>query len=129
MAQVYKVMAGGCSPLQAQNTAGTVTTGLTATGTSSQANALPVSDDFNRVDTTPANSGVILATLGFWSVGDALAVQNNTATNALLVYPPVGGYINLLSQNTGFSVATGKTAVFVCTKGGSTPTFSTILSA
>jgi hypothetical protein len=67
-----------------------------------QATALQLGSDINVCSTVAASTGVILQAM---NPGDEVIVRNGGA-NALLVYPPVGGTINALSANAGYSVAT-----------------------
>jgi len=113
MAIKVKLLGSGNAPLSAQAIGGTVTTNLTATG-STQATALLVSDDFNVVTTTAASTGVVLpATL---TAGDTIIVANYGA-NTLSVYPPVGGKINNGTLNAAVSITTLKNGEFVCIDG------------
>jgi hypothetical protein len=89
--------------------AGTVADSLTATGTSSQTAALLCGADVNRFSTVAANSGALLP---YMNPGDSMVVINAGA-NALLLYPPVGGKINALGTNAGYSVATATPTVAV----------------
>lgn len=82
---------------------------ITAAG-ATQATATAVNADNVIVTTAAAGTGVILSGPTF-SAGDQVMVFNLGA-NALLVYPPVGGVINALAANAGFSIAAGKSAVF-----------------
>lgn len=105
--------------------AGTVTTNLTATG-SSQATALLVSDDINVLTTTASSTGVILrANL---SAGDSQMVVNY-GLQTLSVYPPGTGKIQNGTASAAFSVATLKTAIFTSVDGGANGSFSANLSA
>ncbi len=87
---------------------GDAANGLVSVG-STQATALPLTFDINVVSTVAAGTGVILD--GATDVGDETIVANFGA-NALLVYPPVGCFIQTGATNAGFSVAVGKTAIF-----------------
>jgi hypothetical protein len=101
MAIAARLVAAGFSAVQASAVQGVVATGLTATGTT-QATALQLGADINVCSTVAASTGVILQPM---NPGDEVIVRNGGA-NALLVYPPVGGTINALSANAGYSVAT-----------------------
>lgn len=101
MAIAARLVAAGFSAVQATAVQGVVATGLTATG-ATQATALQLGADINVCSTVAASTGVILQTM---NPGDEVIVRNGGA-NALLVYPPVGGIINALSANAGYSVAT-----------------------
>lgn len=110
---VKSLMGSGCSAGLAQSIAGRVTSGLTATGSSSQANSLAIYSSINVVSTTAANTGVRLPS---GSAGDEMVVANNGAST-LTVYPPVGGALNGGSANAGLSVATLKVAICRCING------------
>jgi hypothetical protein len=76
--------------------------GLVATG-ANQATALQLAAQWNEVDTTPAGSGVLLAS---YQSGQSQVVFNGGA-NALNVYPPPGAQINALGANQPYSLASG----------------------
>lgn len=84
---------------------GTVATGLTAAG-AAQATALVLRDEVNIIGTAAASTGVLLPQSG---VGDDIIVVNGGA-NAVLVYPPVGHFLNGQAVNTGYSLAVAKAA-------------------
>jgi hypothetical protein len=84
--------------------------GLTATGTSSQANALPLNNSLNRVTTAPANSGVVLPPSG---PGLSITIINATATT-LQVYGKGSDTINAAAAATGVPL-TGRTGGTVAT--------------
>lgn len=114
MPQILKNLMGTGTPAeQAKSIAGRVTTGLTATGSSSQADALALYSEINVVATTAANTGVRLPS---GMAGDSMVVQNNGAAT-LTLYPPTGGKINGGSANAGVSVATLKGAYCHCING------------
>jgi hypothetical protein len=96
-----RLVSAGIPSTAATAILGTVATGLTAAGTT-QATALQLGSDINVCSTVAASTGVILQAM---NPGDEVIVRNGGA-NALLVYPPVGGTINALSANAGYSVAT-----------------------
>lgn len=101
----------GIAPLAASKIVGTVTTGLTATGSTSQANSLLVTDDINNITAGGANTGVRLpSTL---TAGDMIVVCNNKA-QTLFVYPPVGGILNGGSTDAKVDVPTLKSAICIC---------------
>lgn len=82
-------------------------TSLTATGTTSS-DALQLTSGINQFGTVASGTGCILP-----SQGGMAAVINNGA-NALLVYPGTGRQINNGTATTGsYSVANGKTAIFI----------------
>lgn len=114
MAIRSRLTGAGLAPLQAQNLTGNVNSALTATGASSQAAALLITEEMNVFSTVPSNSGAILRSdLG---PGDEQEVANY-GSNSLTVYPPVGGTIQNGSLNAGFSVAANKVARFRCING------------
>jgi hypothetical protein len=105
-----KLVGAGIPPLSATVTSGDCQDNVTATGTT-QATAAPVYGDTTVVTTTAASTGVILSGPQFTSGDDCIVC--NLGANALLVYPPLGGQINALAVNAGFSVGAGKSAVFI----------------
>ena len=121
--RTIKMVNAGLAPLAASQISGDFQGGLTAAGTT-QATALGVYTDNVIVTTCAAGAGVILQGPSFGQ-GDSVFCQNLGA-NALLVYPPVGGQINALALNAGFSVPAGKSVLLVSTGNGN---FGTLLSA
>jgi hypothetical protein len=111
-----KLMGGGISAVTASIISGDLQDNVTATG-STQATAVSIYADITVVTTAAASTGVIIGGASF-QAGDGLIVHNLGA-NAVLVYPPVGGQINALSVNAGFSVAAGKQA-FIWARTGTT---------
>ncbi len=82
-------------------------TGLTATGTT-VADALQLTGGVNQIASCGSGAGVILPS------GTGMAAVINNGVNACLVYPGTGKQINNATATTGtYSVATGKTAVFI----------------
>jgi hypothetical protein len=87
---------------------------LTSAGTNQATGAL-IQHEYAEFGTVAASSAAVLPTsqqIGGLTAGDAILVANMGA-NALLVFPPVGGKINLLSANASLSVASGKTVKFI----------------
>src|SRR6478609_6592597 len=106
------LLGSGCPALQCRASLGFPSTGLTAAG-STQGTALVLPSDFNVVTTTAASTGVILPAVSSQiQVTDTIIVVNHGA-NALTVYPPVGGKVQVGAANAGLSVASGKTAWFL----------------
>jgi len=103
-----RMVVAGLSAGAARAIQGTVASGLTAAG-STQATALALGADTNDFTTVGSGTGAILPPM---SAGDEVFVFNGGA-NALLVYPPVGGTINALAANAGYSVATATPSCFV----------------
>jgi len=91
----------GLSAVTAKAITGTTANALTATG-STQAGALPLPADTCKFTTVGSGTGALIPPS---NPGDAGTVYNGGA-NALLLYPPVGGTINGLSANAGYSIAT-----------------------
>ena len=118
-----KILGAGMPALAAAQISGDLQDNVTAAG-STQATATPVYGDCVVVTTTAASTGVILSGPAF-TQGDDCVVANLGAS-ALLVYPPVGGQINALAVNAGFSVAAGKSALIFAR---SSTTFIAALSA
>jgi len=101
MANQNRLTTSGLSAVVADAIQGTVANNLTATG-STQGGALALPADICKVTSTPSGTGVILPAC---NAGDDGIVFNGDGTNALLLYPPVGGKINALSTNAGYSIA------------------------
>lgn len=104
-----RIVASGLSAINAQAIQGTVAVGLTAAGTV-QANALPLGADVNQFTTVGAGTGAILPAM---NPGDEIVLTIAGVANALLLYPPVGGKINALGVNAGYSIAVATPTVFV----------------
>lgn len=107
------IMGAGVAPLVAQQINGTATDALTATG-STQGTALACPSDNNVFTTVAASTGCVLPASP--APGDEIAVANLGA-NALSVYPATGGAIQTGATNAAFSVASGKTALFIARSG------------
>ncbi len=124
---IKNLMGSGFSAGQAIALNGYSTAGATATG-STQGTAYVLQTEFTEFTTVAASTGAILpastASNGIVA-GDSFFIANQGA-NALSVYPPVGGNINLAATNTAVSVASGKTAYFVAKGNG---TYFAVLSA
>lgn len=100
MSLAQRIVSAGLSAINAQAIQGTVANSLTATG-SSQATALLLPADINKFTTVAASTGAILQAS---NPGDSGTVFNG-GVSALLLYPPVGGKINALGTNAGYSIA------------------------
>ena len=88
-----------------------VVAGLTALGTTqSNAFAIPSGQDSSIFGTVASGTGCALPGSGV-GVGEDYEVANH-GTNALLVYPALGGNIGTLGANAGYSLAAGKLAWF-----------------
>lgn len=88
--------------------------GVTALGTSSQANSYGLKATMTTVTGGGANTGVRLPTgITKLSAGDEIDVYN-TKGSALLVYPEVGGNINAAGVDTAVSVANNTRAIIKC---------------
>lgn len=84
-------------------TVATVATGLVAAGTT-QAGALVLTKNWNEIDTTPVNSGVVVPASG---TGISTTVFNQGA-NPLNIYPPIGSQIDALAVNAPYPLAASK---------------------
>lgn len=118
-----KLVGAGVAPMTAGQITGDVQTGLVALGTT-QATAAGAYGDFVVISTAAAGTGVIQSGPLF-GPGDQQTIVNQGA-NAVLVYPGVGGTINALAINAGYSLAAGKSATFFAASGSQ---FYTLLSA
>jgi hypothetical protein len=101
MSLAARMLVSGLSAVQCAAIQGTVANNLTATG-STQGNALLLPADLCKFTTVAASTGAIIPAA---NPGDSGSVFNGGAS-ALLLYPPVGGKINALGTNAGYSVAT-----------------------
>jgi len=108
--RLVKIVHAGMSAGAAALVSGEMQDNVTAAGTT-QATATAVSGDYVVVTTAAASTGVIIAGEPL-SAGDVIHVCNQGA-NAVLVYPPVGGTINALSLNAGYSITAGKTGMII----------------
>lgn len=97
----------------ARNVAGTVTSTITAAGSSSQANSTAIYDAVNEVTTGGANTGVRLPV---GQAGDSLVITNSKA-QTLFIYPPVGGAINGGTTDAKVDILTLHAAYCVCING------------
>lgn len=87
-------------------------TGLTAAGTNQgTAYAIPSGQDFSVFTTVASGTGAILPSAGVGKSEEYVVA--NHGTNALAVYPPVGGTMGSASTNTAYSLAAGKTGYFL----------------
>lgn len=100
MSAGQRLTAAGLSAINAIAIQGTVANTLTALGTT-QANALQIPADICKFTTVAAGTGAVLPAS---NPGDGGTVFNGGA-NALLLYPPVGGKVNALGTNAGYSIA------------------------
>lgn len=100
MALSARLTVTGLSAIQAQAIQGTAANNLTATG-STQGTALPLPADVCKFTTVSASTGAILPAANSSDSGTVF----NGGASALLLYPPVGGKINGLSTNAGYSIA------------------------
>ena len=108
MSFASRILGSGVSPLAATNICGDFTGGLVATG-NNQATSLLLNSAINDVITTASSTGVMLPPVE----ASATVTVYNAGANALLVYPQVGGKINALADNAGFSIGANKGATFV----------------
>jgi hypothetical protein len=113
MSQEYKVIQQGVWGEAAQQLiSGDVATALTAS-TTTQATATAITADIS-VFTTVASTGAVILPSG--GAADIL-IMNGQATNALIVFPPIGGTINGGSANASYSQAVSKCARYVTADG------------
>jgi glutamate-1-semialdehyde aminotransferase len=114
MTQESKVIGQGIWAEAAQQLiSGDVLTGQSASATG-QANATAITADITVFSTVIASGAAILPV----NAGSAdILVMNGQASNALLVFPPVGGTINGGSANASYSQAVSKCARYVTADG------------
>lgn len=113
------LMGSGFPSQQAIAINGYQTLAQTATG-STQATAFVLQTELTEFTTVASGTGAVLPAPASSSplvANDSLTVVNLGA-NALLVYPPVGFGIGLTGTNTGLSIPSGKTAVFIAKGNG-----------
>ena len=113
MSQESKIIGQGIWAEAAQQLiAGDVLTGQTAS-TTTQATATAITADITVFSTVASTGAVILPSGG---AADIL-IMNGQATNALIVFPPIGGTINGGSANASYSQAVSKCARYVTADG------------
>ena len=88
-------------------------TGLVAVGTT-QATALKLASTSNQLSSCPAATGALL--WGNGVVGLREIIKNGDVL-ACLIYPPVGGAINLGATNAAYSLAAGASVEFISFSG------------
>jgi hypothetical protein len=114
MSQEYKVIGQGIwGEATQQLIIGDVLTGQTANNTT-QATATAITADVTVFSTVASTGAAILPNNS--SAADIL-VMNGQASNALVVFPPVGGTINGGSANASYSQAVSKCARYVTADG------------
>lgn len=86
-----------------------IETGITASGTTSQADSYGLTKAVNVIGTAAANSGVRLP------VGEAGAIMviRNSGASTANIYPSTGGTINGGSADAAITLATTKTVIMV----------------
>jgi len=94
----------------ARNICGVPDTGLTATGSSSQANSYAITADVSVFTTAAGNSGARLP--AGVNPGDSFVITNGDS-NTMLIYPPVGYKVNFGSTNAAASLTTLKSALCI----------------
>lgn len=92
------VVVAGMSAPAAAASIGIAATSLAVAG-ASQTTAAVIPADVSKF--TSGTGGCILPTM---NGGDNIVVVNSTGS-AINLYPPVGGFINALTQNTAYSIA------------------------
>ena len=113
MSQETKIVGQGIWGEAAQQlVSGDVLTGQVTSATT-QATAYAITADITVFSTVASTGAAILPAGG---AADIL-VMNNQATNALIVFPPVGGTINGGSANASYSQAVSKCARYVTADG------------
>lgn len=89
---------------------------VTATGTSSQANAATLSNsyDYHIIGTVDVNAGTKFAALTSNEVGRTMILRcGKNAANALIHYPPSGGTINEQAADVGVVIEPDRTVAFL----------------
>jgi hypothetical protein len=112
MPTLTNLLGSGNSPLTAQASLGLPTTGLTAAGSNSQANATLIPSDFVTFTTVAANAGGRLPPQSInVNITDSYIVVNH-GVNTLQVYPATGGTIANGSANASVNIAANKVGFF-----------------
>jgi glutamate-1-semialdehyde aminotransferase len=113
MSQEYKVIGQGVwGEATQQLIIGDVLTGQSASNTT-QATATAITADVTVFSTVASTGAAILPAGGSADI----LVMNGQATNALVVFPPIGGTINGGSANASYSQAVSKCARYVTADG------------
>jgi hypothetical protein len=105
---------GASTPQGPQNNAWLVkpALALTAAGTNqSTAYVIPSGQDGSIFTTVASGTGAQLPSGGV-GIGEEYVIANH-GSNALLVYPPLGGKMGTASTNAGYSLTAGKTGYFL----------------
>jgi hypothetical protein len=110
MSKLSKLIAAGLAPNKACAINGDVQDFVIAGGTT-QDEATKISGDLVVVIAATEGSGVILSSSPI-SPKDSTIIANFSECE-VIVYPPVGGTINTLAVNAGFSVPSGKIAFVI----------------
>lgn len=101
------------NPAEWSGTPSQVVSGITvAAGNNSQALAVALTGEVNLIGTSSATASTGVRLPANAAAGDTVLVHNGGAQTTL-VYPAVGGKIDALSTDAGFSMTTGKKALFV----------------
>lgn len=104
-----QVMAGGLSAGQVQALSGTITTGISAAGTT-RGTATALTAAMNLISTAASLSGVALPTV---NNGDAILVFNDATGNSFYVYPENGtSTINQIAAGSGILLANNTSCIF-----------------
>lgn len=113
MTRVVTLVGAGTPPTQAQAIVGFNDIGVTAAGSSSQANSYAIQYSNTYVSTAGANSGVRLPVA---SPGDEFFIFNGGAST-MHIYPPVGGAVNGGSTDAAYDIATLTAVIGKCISG------------
>ena len=103
---------------------GTAKNGITAAAGGGQANAVLLTDTFNRVTTVATAADSVK--LPPAKPGMCMLVANAAAANSMNVFPSTGDSINALAANTALAMAANARAEFFCAAEG---VWSAIVSA
>lgn len=90
-----------------------MTTGLTASTTNTQAGALALTASVNNITTAAANTAVRLPNAAPATGTAAEIIVRNGGANAVNVFPATSSSINALAANAAFSLAAGASARFL----------------
>lgn len=107
MGKVSDLVAIGMTPVEANHLGYNIESGLTASGTNSQANGYAITADYNQFTTvTAANNSATLPSASLSSLG-LKVVRNDDSADILQLYPASGESFNALSANTAIGISPG----------------------
>jgi len=103
MASIQELLGAGIPVEAARQLGFSIISGLTAAGSTSQANSFPVTTKIAHFSTVGANTGARLPPASRTDLD--FVIISNSGANALLVFPSTGEDINALGANASMSLA------------------------